>query len=92
MTAVALAAGPYAGRHSAAADPLLSAAAPPAERDALSGVYRPRFLDPSAQAALDSALEAAMEKTKVRLAKDLADSCSRRGRLCSAMTPFELGG
>jgi len=85
MAAVALAAGPYAGRHLAAAEPLLSAEAPPAERDALSGVNRPRFLDPPAQAALDAALEAAMEKTKVRPPTDLLLCDSRHGTLCSVM-------
>ena len=65
MAAVALAAGPFAGHRSAVAEPLLSADAPPAERDPLSGARGPRLLDPAAQAALDTALEAAMEKTKV---------------------------
>ena len=66
MAALALAAAPYASRRPAAAEPLLSAAAPPAERDPLSGTGGPRLLEPAAQAALDAVLQAAVDKKKAR--------------------------
>ena len=64
MAVVALTAAPHASRRSAAAEPLLSAEAPSAERDPLSGMRGPRFLEPNAQAALDTVLQTAVEKKK----------------------------